>query len=88
MFWYIGEIRPIFTSIILYAWLPHLQESCCYVAILIMRALRPRFHATSGFFLIRLLLALDEDLFKPLLPLWNCDNITTMTSLYCLTYNK
>ena len=30
-----------------------LQESCCYVAILSMRALRPRFHATSGFFLNR-----------------------------------
>ena len=29
-----------------------LQESC-YVAILSMRALRPRFHATSGFFLNR-----------------------------------
>ena len=30
-----------------------LQESCCYVAILSMRALRPRFHATSSFFLNR-----------------------------------
>ena len=28
-----------------------LQESCCYVAILSVRALRPRFHATSSFFL-------------------------------------
>ena len=30
-----------------------LQESCCYDAILSMRALRPRFHATFGFFLNR-----------------------------------
>ena len=30
-----------------------LQESCCYVAILSMRALGPRFRATSGFFLNR-----------------------------------
>ena len=28
-----------------------LRESCCYVAILSMKALRPRFHATSVFFL-------------------------------------
>ena len=30
-----------------------LQESFCYVAILSARALKPRFHATSGFFLNR-----------------------------------
>ena len=29
------------------------QESCCYIVILSMRALRPHFHATSGFFLNR-----------------------------------
>ena len=57
LFWYIGEIRPIFRSIILcgcstlsLSVLFCRQESCCHVAILRMRALRPRFHATSGFF--------------------------------------
>ena len=33
-------------------------------------------------------LSLDEDLFKLLLPLLNCENIIIMTSLYRLTYNK
>ena len=36
-----------------------LRESCCYVAILSMRAPRPRFHATSGFFLNRRILRRD-----------------------------
>ena len=45
LFWYIGEIRPIFTSIILCG-----CSTLSLVAILSMRALRPRFHATSGFF--------------------------------------
>ena len=52
-FQYICEIRPIFTPIMLHAAvlvLLCLQESCCYDAILSMRALRPRFHATFGFF--------------------------------------
>ena len=53
LFWYIGEIRPIFTSIILCGCSTCLilqTRIFCYVAILSMRALRPRFHATSGFF--------------------------------------
>ena len=59
LFWYKGEVRPIFlrlfyvgAALVLF-WL---QESCCYVAILSMRALRPGFHATSGFFLNRRIL--------------------------------
>ena len=45
IFWYIDEIRPIFTlfyvgaALVLFC----LQESCCYVAILSMRALKPNF---------------------------------------------